>query len=281
MKISDHSDDVIIARRGPGMSRPNVGRPGGSMNAPSSNVEWKRWGETDPLWAVSSWPGKQKGAGAAWTEDEFIALGASDWADFVEQWRQYGLSTRACVEVGCGAGRITRQLAGTFERVLAVDVSEGMIARAKRIAPNGNIEYALVSGLELPQSGDSATAVFSAHVLQHLNSYEDGLTYFREFHRVLSAGGTLMVHLPVYLLPREQEPIGRCLEWGWSAYRVLDGALSTTRRWLGRPLMRGTQYGVERLRRDLDAIGFQRIEVRMFETASNGSLHPFVMATKS
>src|ERR671936_920920 len=52
----------------------------------------------------------------------------------------------ACVEVGCGPGRMTRHLAERFDRVVAVDVSPGMLALAGR-APN--IDYRLVSGERL------------------------------------------------------------------------------------------------------------------------------------
>src|SRR5215216_2564240 len=41
-----------------------------------------------------------------------------------------------CVEVGCGPGRMTGALAQRFERVIAVDVSPEMIARARRNVPD-------------------------------------------------------------------------------------------------------------------------------------------------
>ena len=52
-----------------------------------SNVEWKKWGEVDPLYAVASWAGKQRGQSNPWTDEEFYELGRSDWADFVRHWQ--------------------------------------------------------------------------------------------------------------------------------------------------------------------------------------------------
>src|SRR5258708_2555315 len=100
------------------------------MTELKSNTEWKQWGKDDPLWGVASWDGKQKGGASPWTDEEFYALGESDWQDFLRHWRQYGIDTRSCLEIGCGAGRITRQLAKSFDRVYGVDVSEDMIRRA-------------------------------------------------------------------------------------------------------------------------------------------------------
>ena len=70
----------------------------------------KSGGNAIPLFAVATWPGKERGGAAAWTDEEFYELGRSDWADFLKQWSHYGLNAGSCVEIGCGAGRITNQL---------------------------------------------------------------------------------------------------------------------------------------------------------------------------
>lgn len=250
------------------------------MSNLSSNTEWKRWGERDPLWAVSSWKGKQRGGTSAWTEQEFIELGRSDWADFLAQWRQYGIVSGSCIEIGCGAGRMTRHLAATFDKVFALDVSEGMLAKAKHVAPSANIEFTLVGGLAIPQGTESVSAVFSTHVFQHLNRYRDGLVYFKECFRVLKPGGSLMVHLPLHQIPRERRMIGRALRFAWWAFMTLDNLWAVLRRNLGLPLMRGISYPLEKLVSDLEAIGFADVEIRVFSTKSNQFLHPFVLATK-
>jgi len=87
-----------------------------------SNIEWEKWGERDPLYAVAAWPGKEKGNKNTWTDDEFYELGASDWEDFLRHWRHYRLRPAHCLEIGCGAGRITKQMSQTFERVTATTI---------------------------------------------------------------------------------------------------------------------------------------------------------------
>jgi 2-polyprenyl-3-methyl-5-hydroxy-6-metoxy-1,4-benzoquinol methylase len=59
-----------------------------------------------------------------WTDKDFYQLGESDWKDFSRHWEMYGLSRESCLEIGCGAGRITMQLASYFKSVHAIDVSE-------------------------------------------------------------------------------------------------------------------------------------------------------------
>src|SRR5262245_58251070 len=97
----------------------------------ASNREWQLWGRLDPMYAVASWRGKAKDDAAPWTPEEFFALGARDWTDFRKHWERYGLATDSCLEIGCGAGRITKQLAASFQSVHAVDVSDAMVALAR------------------------------------------------------------------------------------------------------------------------------------------------------
>ncbi len=245
-----------------------------------SNIEWKQWGKDDPLWAVSSWANKHKNGASPWTEQEFYALGESDSQDFLEQWRQYGVNTESCLEIGCGAGRITKQIAKAFDYVYAVDVSEDMIERARAATASSNVEFAVIDGLHLPQSNGSVKSLFSAHVLQHLDSVEIGLSYFSEFFRVLDAGGTLMVHLPLYQLPVDSGTSGALMKSQYAGYQTLSNIKASIKRRLGVKTMRGTLYPIQTLNQFLQHVGFSKIEFRLFSPKSNGILHPFVFATK-
>jgi ubiquinone/menaquinone biosynthesis C-methylase UbiE len=247
------------------------------MGELKSNIEWKLWGKDDPLWGVASWADKQKGGATPWTEEEFYALGVSDWSDFLGHWRHYGIDTRSCAEIGCGAGRMTRQLAESFARVYAFDVSEGMIERARQ-AVGANVEFAVIDGQHLPLADGSVQAVFSTHVLQHLDSVEIGLGYFREFHRVLAAGGTLMVHLPLYELPAGPER--RVMKCAHRLARRISDWRANARRRRGIKTMRGTPYPIGELTAFMRSLGFSRVEFRIFAVASNGDMHPFVFATR-
>jgi len=250
------------------------------MGEPRSNREWRQWGKHDPLWAVSSWADKQKSGNSPWTEEEFYALGESDWQDFSHHWQEYGFDPASCLEIGCGAGRMTRQLTRAFVRVYAVDVSEDMIATAKKNLGGSAVQFSVIDGIHLPLGDCSVKAIFSTHVLQHLDSVRIGLLCFREFHRVLDAGGTMMVHLPVYEFPGERSGVALLFRAMWALHRGLGYARAELKRRAGVRIMRNTPYPMRDLRLFLAGLGFKDIEFRIFPTKSNGDPHPFVFATK-
>ena len=250
------------------------------MTELKSNTEWKQWGKDDPLWGVSSWANKQKGGASPWTEEEFYLLGESDWRDCLDHWLQYGVNTESCLEIGCGAGRITRQLATSFDKVWAVDVSEEMIGCAKRAIAGNNVEFSVIDGLHLPQGDNSVQAVFSTHVLQHLDNVEIGFAYFRELYRVLGAGGAMMVHLPLYEFPGNSRGVGAVMQALYSVSLRLSDMRAGMRRRMGVKTMRGTPYPIRALSEYLAALGFRNVEFRIFALKSNADAHPFVFATK-
>jgi SAM-dependent methyltransferase len=95
------------------------------------------------------------------------------------------------VEIGCGVGRLTRALAGRSRRVLALDVSSEMLARARQLNPAlVNVTWIHGDGESLAGIGDaSADGCFSHVVFQHLPDAELTLGYVREMGRVLRPGG--------------------------------------------------------------------------------------------
>lgn len=94
------------------------------------------------------------------------------------------------LEIGCGAGRLTRALANLFGEVHAVDVSGEMIELARQALsgrPNAHVyrnngcDLAVIPPLEF----DFA---FSFIVFQHIPSREIIENYVREVHRLLRPG---------------------------------------------------------------------------------------------
>ena len=247
-----------------------------------SNTEWKMWGRTDPLWAVSAWKGKNKGGPSPWTDREFYELGRSDWSDFFVHWAKYGIDNRVGLEIGCGAGRLTGPMADYFHTVHALDVSEGMIDYARTHVTGENVSFHIVTGTEIPLHDASVTAVFSTHVFQHLDSIDDAGSYFREIHRVLGMGGSMMVHLPILVWPVDA---GRSVRLHYQCIRFLAGfGKALRRRAISRgrfiPFMEMRAYPLEYLYDTLRECGFRDIEISVFVTKSNDHPHPFVMARK-
>lgn len=253
-----------------------------SADSVKSNVEWKAWSELDPLYAVASWKGRERGGANPWTDEEFFAQGAQDWADFGALWKQYGCDRAACAEIGCGAGRLTRQLAKDFDVVHALDVSSSMLEYARQRDVGPNVEFYLSDGATIPLAARSVSAVFSTHVFQHFDSIEHGVAYFGEIARVLRPGGSLMIHLPIYQWPN--------MPWLYGTFYSLRHRIESQlaplqraliKRNLLRPIMRSTHYSTRFLFDSVRAVGFTRPQVTTIAVSSNGSLHSFVMASRA
>jgi ubiquinone/menaquinone biosynthesis C-methylase UbiE len=258
--------------------------PERSLMETKSNIEWKMWGKTDPLWGVAAWNGKDKGGPSTWTDKEFYELGRSDWSDFIVHWEKYGVDREVGLEIGCGAGRLTAPMAEHFKTVHALDVSEGMIDYARKHVSAQNVSFHIVNGNTIPLPDASVTAVFSTHVFQHFDSPDDATSYFRETARVLRDRGSIMIHLPILIWPGDAPP------WVRRAYQVrrtlsfarIRNALKRRAISKGRflPFMSMRSYQLEYLFGTLRECGFRDIDILIFVTKSNNDPHPFVMARK-
>lgn len=132
--------------------------------------------------------------------DEYVGDPATARAELEGLFGRLGDDPRGgiCVEIGCGPGRMTRELAARFDRVLAVDVSPSMLALARRNVTADNVDFRLVSGERLDALDDGlAHAVVCYLVLQHLPSRRHVLGYLAEIGRVLASSGRAFVQMPV------------------------------------------------------------------------------------
>jgi len=150
---------------------------------------WQTLGNDDPLWAVLSHVDKRK---RRWKPDEFFATGqieidvqlAALAAD------GYPKARGLALDFGCGAGRLTRALAGHFEKVIGLDVASSMIETASALnADRRNIRFRVNSSARIEHvAAASVDFVFSHIVLQHIPETL-ARDYVAEFLRVLAPGG--------------------------------------------------------------------------------------------
>jgi ubiquinone/menaquinone biosynthesis C-methylase UbiE len=94
------------------------------------------------------------------------------------------------LEIGCGAGRMTRWLSAHFGAVDALDVSVEMLKRAAAaLVGVSNVTFVEGTGIDLSGCPDSAfDLVFSYIVFQHIPSAAVVESYVREAARVLKPG---------------------------------------------------------------------------------------------
>lgn len=145
-----------------------------------------------------------------WTDEQFIASGERTLAeeiltDMGNICQGKDPKQMRVLEIGCGAGRVTRALAGVFGEVYAVDISGEMIARATRfLADRPHAHPFQNNGADLtvlnPHVADaSCDFAFSTIVFQHIPSREVIETYVREVHRLLRPGALFKFQVQGYV----------------------------------------------------------------------------------
>ena len=152
-----------------------------------------------------------------------------DGLDVSPRWR--------VLEIGCGVGRLLRPLAGRVARVVGVDVSAEMLARARDHCEGlPNVElHRTDGGLDfLPDAGFDF--VFSHIVFQHLPRKAYSERYFRDAFRVLAPGGIFRVQVD----GRSRQFFRRWIADSWS----------------------GVVFSGRELRRRLERVGFDVREIR-------------------
>jgi SAM-dependent methyltransferase len=94
------------------------------------------------------------------------------------------------LELGCGAGRITRHLVVRAREVVGIDVSPAMIDYCRRRIPRGT--YVVRDLRDLGAYGDESfeVVVAAANVLDAI-SHEERLAVLDDLHRLLVPGGLL------------------------------------------------------------------------------------------
>ncbi len=130
-----------------------------------------------------------------WTDEEFFASGERTVAeeistDLINICQGRNPKEMRVLEIGCGAGRVTRALAGTFGEVHGVDVSGEMVKIARAALsdrPNAFVYHN--NGRDLSVVPHTAfDFAFSSIVFQHIPSREIIESYVREVHRLLRPG---------------------------------------------------------------------------------------------
>jgi SAM-dependent methyltransferase len=94
------------------------------------------------------------------------------------------------LELGCGAGRMTRGFSEMFGQVDAVDVSPDMIAKARSVLSDcRNVSFHVTDGMTLSMFDDlNFDFIFSAIVFQHIPRKSIIRNYIKEASRLLRPG---------------------------------------------------------------------------------------------
>jgi len=153
--------------------------------AEAMRQDWDERARKDAFYYIASWR-------KDWDEASFWRSGEEDYGRLVARTLErytFPPEGKMMLELGCGAGRMTRSFARRFHRVIAFDVSVEMLSRARALLSGSeNIMWVHGNGTDLASvPSGSVDFVFSYLVLQHLPEESLVHLYIREILRVLSS----------------------------------------------------------------------------------------------
>jgi len=245
--------------------------------------DWERWGANSPYFGVLSAPQFRNSRLDGTAESEFFASGeahvASLWAA-IEKREGQAWRASSTVDVGCGVGRLALPMAGRCDSVLAVDVSESMLAEVQR-----NCVERGITNVRTARADDSlsavpagATLVHSYLVLQHV-APERGYKIIEAMAGRVAEDGYLAFQVYVAC---NTSPALRALvklRYGFPPANWLRNLLK------GRPLFEQAMqlhvYRLSKIFRSLREAGFCEAEV-FLDTEDGGNFEStFILAKKA
>lgn len=98
------------------------------------------------------------------------------------------------LDLGCGPGHTTAQLASLGLKAVGVDLSSEMAAKATKLFPN--VDFTTGDFCQLPNQDNSVDGILAFYCIVHLQT-EQLVTAFSEMFRVLKTGGVLLLSFHV------------------------------------------------------------------------------------
>jgi SAM-dependent methyltransferase len=136
------------------------------------------------------------GAGEIWNWES--PAGKLRWARRVRMLSSHLKPGMTVLELGCGAGHFTQELARSGADVVAIDVSPDLLQIARTNCGAPNVKYQIENAYELSYDDAVFDSVVGSSVLHHLE-IERAL---RDVYRVLKPGGTIFFTEPNMLNPQ-------------------------------------------------------------------------------
>ncbi len=168
------------------------------MPGDRTDRDWELFGATDPYYGVITHEKYRKGRLTDESRAEFFRSGEAhveEIFDVIRRRIEPSFSPRRALDFGCGVGRVILPLAARAGHVVGVDVSESMLAEARR-----NCEDRAVRNVTLVKSGDDLASIagtfdfiHSVIVFQHIPVRRGERIFGRLLER-LEEGGVGVVH---------------------------------------------------------------------------------------
>lgn len=188
------------------------------------------------------------GAGEVWNWE--TPAGRIRWARRVKLLTGQLRQEQRVLELGCGTGYFTRELAVTGAQITAIDISPELLEKARQECSFANARFEIQNAYAMTFSNETFDSVVGSSVLHHLE-IDQALA---EIYRVLRPGGTIRFTEPNMLNPQI----------------AIQKNVPAVKRRLG-DSPDETAFFRWSLQRRLNRVGFRQIEVTPFDF-----LHPKV-----
>ncbi|MBN1563209.1 MAG: class I SAM-dependent methyltransferase [Anaerolineae bacterium] len=235
----------------------------------NSDNSWEKLGATDPYYGVLSHDKYHRDCLDQAALDEFFASGAhvvDHILDVIRLHLSPDFQPQAALDFGCGVGRLTLPLAGPCSTVVGVDVSESMLAEARRNSTSRDLAHItfVKSDDALSQVTGTFDLMVSFLVFQHILPRR-GEQLFQQLLQRLNPGGIAVFHV-VYVSQRS--PLYRWAKYWRTHLPVADGVVNLLkgRAW-NTPIMELNVYNVNRLLSLFRQAGGSRVHAEFFPTA--------------
>jgi 2-polyprenyl-3-methyl-5-hydroxy-6-metoxy-1,4-benzoquinol methylase len=160
----------------------------------SQSDNWENLGNLDPKYAIASRSDKKFNS---WSDEEFFRIGQeiiSNRLSVVTE--KVRIDRRNALDFGCGIGRLTAALAGHFDRVVGIDVSQSMIQKARKEKKEiKNIDFYVEKNPDFDYG--KFDFVIAHHVIQHVGTCREMKAYIRTLCR--HTNGVLVFNIPVFI----------------------------------------------------------------------------------
>jgi SAM-dependent methyltransferase len=213
----------------------------------NSDASWENYGRCDAYYGVLS-------------VDKFRANNLSDavLADFMETGEAHigealsfvesnfgPLPRGRALDFGCGVGRLLLPLARRFSHATGLDISDSMLAEARRNADSAGMDnITLAHGPEDLAEKDQYDFIHSVIVLQHIPAAR-GEDLIAALLGRLSAGGVAMLHVNLRLKRTRFRAVGTWLRRHLNLLNIPANMINR-RRW-NEPMMQMNEYSLHRI----------------------------------
>jgi len=165
-----------------------------------TDKQWEIFGKEDPYYGVLTDNKFHKNNLSAEAKDDFFATGTSHVERVLTTIKQKidsNFNPKRVLDFGCGVGRLVIPFAQIADEVTGVDISDSMIAEAKK-----NCEVNGVKNINFVKSIDDCSnlagqynLIHSYIVFQHIPN-KRGIKIFKNLLKYLEPGGICVAHFP-------------------------------------------------------------------------------------